>query len=384
MFVALEIGNAVTKIVYGKKTKKKFTIKKYSLIQNSETVFLPDGKVNLAELTPILKRALKSMKIRKADVYITLSSTSSIVRLREFPLVPIKQMQEMLRYDAEQFLPYDVNAFSMDFRINQIKLGKAAEHDLSDKPLEKVAEVMVIVHPTKLMENQIKLASNLKQNVQKITNYTEAVYSYFYAHILNDKQNIIVADLGYENMRLTMFQGKQYFANSVADIGIKSLQQELSNMKQISEQDANKLLFNPNASIAPTNPTSSATKADVSARSSRLQALASKLKKKEIETQRSSVPLSMDDALENLYEQVGRDVGRMIEFFKTRQFGFSVDGIYLIGGGANLSGLDAFLSQYHGMEVRKILSPDKSVVSDADYSLLIPSIGCVLDQEVVL
>ncbi len=376
MFVALEIGNAITKIVYGKKTKKSFAIKKYSIIKNSKDIVFPDGHINVDMLTTILKAQLKELNIRRADAYITLSSTSSIVRLREFPIVPIKQMREMLRYDAEQFLPYDVDAFAMDFRVNQIKINKNSDNELSSQTMEQFAEIMVVVHPKKLMEEQIKLAQNIKLTPKKITNYTEAIFSYFYQSILKEKSNILVVDIGAKNTRLTMFRGRQYFANSVSDIGIESIIEELVAVKDIKSDTVRQLLFN--AKYAQKKAIKKAEPKPVS----RLDRLSSKLKK---DDGISSVSDSgVDPMLEHVYEQIAREMGRMIEFFKTRQFGYSVDGIYLIGGGANLNGIDTFLSKYHSIKVKKLSSPDSTIVPHSDYSLLIPSIGVILDQEVSL
>ncbi len=383
MFVAFEIGNAMTKIVYGKKTKNKVSIKKYSLVKNGEGTVFPDGSLNLSILTPILKKELKSMKVGRADTYITLSSKASIVRLREFPLVPIKQMQELLRYDAEQFLPYEADAFTMDFRINQIRKSSSKEENADGDEMDKVAEVMVVIHPKELIEEHLKLADDLKLKTNKVTTYTEGLYSYCYDKILDNNKNIIVADVGGKNMRVTMFQGKKYFASNIADIGVEGIAFALASIHEVNDAAAHKLLFNSSEEKKvvkkPEVETSSSTNS-----LSRLETLSNRLKKRGDVAKSADVAIDADVPLENLYDQIAREVGRMIEFFKTRRFGYSVDEIYLIGGGANMNGLDAFLSKYHGLDVKKIASPDRTIISDADYNLLIPSIGAVLNQEVSL
>ncbi len=402
-FVAFEIGNAITKVISGNKNKSNITIKKYSVIENNEIALMSDGTLNIHEILPLLKKELKELKIRSRKLYITLSGKSEIVRLREFPMVSLKQMREMLIFDAQQFLPYDVEAFAMDFRINQIisemvhRDNEDDEQDsekISEDVEEKKVEVMVAVHPKNMVEDQINLANSLKVDVERVTSYTDAVFTYFMKYILDDDRNILVVDVGSKHTRITMFHGKKYFANTSSDTGIEAIVRDYSMLVGKDIDETVNILFGDGVSDDGVEENNQNDEVEfeqmfgVDTTSEKLSKLANLLKKRTDDIVDVSNVL-LDSDLEGVYESVAKDIRRMIEFFKTRKFGYSVDEIYLIGGGANLTNLDRFLYDYHGIPVNYITDPNISsnrakTIPAKDYNLLIPVIGSVIHQEVSL
>ncbi len=161
------------------------------------------------------------MKVRRAECYLTVSGMSGVVRLREMPLVKNKKkMKEIVRFEAEQFLPYNIEAFYLDFKVNQIKKS------LSEESLDEggeVAEVMIVAAPKDTVDEQVELVDKLKLNIKKVDYYTDAIFSYFRKHVLTEDKNTLVVDLGAKSMNLTMFNGTTYFANIQSELGIVDL-----------------------------------------------------------------------------------------------------------------------------------------------------------------
>lgn len=371
-FVSIEMGNSVTKIVYGQMKKRNIIVKKYKLVENSEKAILPDGTVNINEVEPVLKRTLKEMKVRRAKGFLTISGTTGIVRLRDLPMVKLKDMDDMVRFEAEQFLPYNADAFSIDFRINQMKEDVSENKEKKEEP---VVEVMVVAQPQNVVEEQVEVISNLRLNVERVTCYTDSIYTYFRYFVLQPNQNYLVVDLGAKNMRLTMFQGKSYFANTVSDWGIDELLSRYMQRNGLSLVQTKGILF----STEKTNEDEKE-KSDGLGTSEKLEKLIFALKSKK--TTEQPPHYEIDPSLEEVYDDLGREVGRMVEFFKTRKFGLSLDRIYLIGGGANLKDFGSFLELYHNTPVQKLESPYEGAnIPQEDYNLLIPTLGVVLSQE---
>ncbi len=175
-FIAMEIGNRMTKVIYGQDKKGDIHIKDYRLIENTDKIYDPDGRLNLNEIQPLLKEILKEMKVRRAECYLTVSGMSGVVRLREMPLVKIKEMKEIVRFEAEQFLPYNIEAFYLDFKVNQIKKS------LSEESLDEggeVAEVMIVAAPKDTVDEQVELVDKLKLNIKK----SGLLYGRYFFHI---------------------------------------------------------------------------------------------------------------------------------------------------------------------------------------------------------
>ena len=372
-FVAIEIGNELTKVLYGFDKKEDIVIKDYRFIRNTDKLFNPDGELNINEIQPLLKSELKDMGIRRADCYLTVGGQSGIVRLREMPLVRLKEMKEIVRFEAEQFLPYNVEAFYIDYRVNRIIDKPVQEGGSTDESQTdtQTAEVMIVAAPKELIDDQIELIDKLRLNIKRVDYYTDAVFCYFRKHILSDDKNVLVVDLGSAGMKMTMFNGTKYFANISSELGVKELITRYTEKNNVSESEARKHLLPPNVH---------AKKEETSLILNRLETLRQKMQfSKASETSEKTTEYDFDPELELLYEPIGYEVGKMMEFFKTRQFGMSVDALYLIGGGSNLNQLNEFLRVYHNIDVLKVENIAKdSDMTDHEYALMVPVIGSLV------
>ncbi|WP_430886421.1 pilus assembly protein PilM [Fusibacter sp. JL216-2] len=365
-FIAMEIGNRMTKVIYGQDKKGDIHIKDYRLIENTDKIYDPDGRLNLNEIQPLLKEILKEMKVRRAECYLTVSGMSGVVRLREMPLVKIKEMKEIVRFEAEQFLPYNIEAFYLDFKVNQIKKS------LSEESLDEggeVAEVMIVAAPKDTVDEQVELVDKLKLNIKKVDYYTDAIFSYFRKHVLTEDKNTLVVDLGAKSMNLTMFNGTTYFANIQSELGIVDLIERHSEYTGSPLNKSREEMFDFEIKTKP--------KTSVSDVHTKLERLREKLQFSKLnQSHTNQIDSEIDPIYERIYEPIAYEVTKMMEFFKTRQFGMNVDEIYLIGGGTNLKQFDTFLKFYHNISVELVPNHYKnSDVKDTDYRLLIPVIG---------
>lgn len=365
-FIAMEIGNRMTKVIYGQDKKGDIHIKNYRLIENTDKIYDPDGRLNLNEIQPLLKEILKEMKVRRAECYLTVSGMSGVVRLREMPLVKIKEMKEIVRFEAEQFLPYNIEAFYLDFKVNQIKKS------LSEESLDEggeVAEVMIVAAPKDTVDEQVELVDKLKLNIKKVDYYTDAIFSYFRKHVLTEDKNTLVVDLGAKSMNLTMFNGTTYFANIQSELGIVDLIERHSEYTGSPLNKSREEMFDFEIKTKP--------KTSVSDVHTKLERLREKLQFSKLnQSHTNQIDSEIDPIYERIYEPIAYEVTKMMEFFKTRQFGMNVDEIYLIGGGTNLKQFNTFLKFYHNISVELVPNHYKnSDVKDTDYRLLIPVIG---------
>jgi len=374
-FVAIEIGSKITKVIFGQDKKDDLLIKDYRLIENSDQIFNPDGDLNINEIHPLLKSVLKEMKVRKADCYLTVGGKSGMVRLREMPIVKIKEMNDIVRFEAEQFLPYDIEAFYVDFRVNQLKMSVEEDHSLEEINETKepdVAEVMIVAAPKELVDEQVILIDKLKLNIKRVDYYTDSVYCYFKKYILDEKKNTMVVDLGSNGMKLTMFNGMQYFANIYSEVGMSDLFERYSEQNNLTVANAKEFLLNISDENVP--------KQELESVHDKLSKLRDKLQFKKMDDRaQNSVEFEIDPKLERLYEPIAYEVAKMMEFFKTRQFGMSVDDIYVIGGGSNMNSFIDFLSYYHNIKVHELTNDRHSdQVKSSDYKLMVPVLGSLL------
>ena len=198
--VGIEIGTENIKIVYGVKKKGDFSLLDYRIIKSSDKVFGLDEELNINEIYPILVSSLEDMNVKKADCYITISSKKTIIRTRDLPIVKKKEMGNIIKFEAEQFLPYSIEAFAVDYKV----VGSYVDDEGAS-----FAKVMIVAVPLEIVQDYMALVNLTKLNLRGMTVYTDALFSYFTNNRNNKDRNILIADIGHNFSRMLMIENNE-------------------------------------------------------------------------------------------------------------------------------------------------------------------------------
>lgn len=390
--IGLEIGTCKTKIIVGEDKKTGFKLAGYEIIDTVEGVFSVDNEIDILKMEFPIKEALDRLKVKSANLYVSINNEKVIIRTRELPRVSKKEMKDVVRFEAENFLPYDINEFYIDYKVlSEIEEEEFNKEDFSkDDEKETLFNVMIIAAPKEIVDQYIELASKLKLKLKLTTVYTEAVNRFVTAHLLKEEKNTLFVDIGDTYTNMIMYEGVQYFANIKTDIGVRGIKNRLSdnhgyamdevetNLFSKGEVDREQKITEPKDRLHIIK--ANVVREGVDQESNKLHLLQKKLEK--IKKLKSSM-----DAPENEFElkrnsefdALIKEINRMVEFFKSRKYGTFVDYIYLFGGGAYMNDFLAVLVEELG--ISSSLLPEELLpipFSNEHFELMIPSIGACI------
>lgn len=383
--IGLEIGTKKTKIVYGHYTRRKFKLIDYRIIDTKDATFMADGEMDLLNMEFSIKESLKEMGIKRGDLHVSINSPGVIIRTRELPRVSPKEMEEMVRFEADHFLPYDISEFYIDFKIisevEEVKLGDDAKKDT-------LFNVMIIAAPKEIVDQYILLSNRLKLNFKLATVYTESLNRFALQFLLNSKMNTLFVDIGSTSTAMVMYQGEQYFANIKSDIGMTHILDRLIEHHGLDVSEANRILLsgehsgnrnlkNPEERVAfiKTN----VSHVTIRPEENKVQALQRKLEKIKTLKKSMDAPASaFVNKRDEEYDALIKEISRMVEFFKSRKYGTFVDHIYLFGGGANMKDLTDFMVESTGVNTTRIPMIFEDIIETSHMDMLIPAIGVCL------
>ena len=392
--VGIEIGSISTKIVVAQETRSGLKVKDFRIVPNSEKAFGLDGYLNMGEIIPSIKSALKDMKVgNRVSTSLSVASSRAVVRTRELPAVRMKDMKEMVKFEADQFLPYESSAFYIDFRVNSVRTirtdagdqVKGEETTYGDG--EKLAEVMIVAVPKEDVDDQVELIDKLKLKIERVDHYSDAVFSYVKHVNQPNLKNTMVLDVGERSTKMTMIQGDQYFANIMVETGIEDLITTYAEQNVMTRDNAEASLFESSEEMTKEEESIPVTPAveegEDASPHDKLAALRNRMNNLRNNTKHvNPIDSEVPEDLERVYENIAYEVGKMIEFFRTRQFGMRVDEIVLIGGGANLKHLSDYIAHYHNVVCRRIgVDGLMSGIPYKDANRLVPAIGSMLKGE---
>ena len=306
--VAFDIGTNTIKIVEGKFSRNKLQIYRMLDVQTPEGA-VEDGKiVNERELTETLKACMLRNNIRIKDGVCTTNSSSIISRDVVIPVVEYDEMETVIRYEIEQFLPIKLE----DYIIQYIVLDKIADNE---GPKLKVS---VVAYPIVVAKSYFDLLTSLDLNPYVLdVNYNALNKISSYSR-LTMEGTVAFVDMGAASINISIFKKGKLDFTRIIKYGGENIDYALS------------------------------TKLDMSIKSTESE----KIEKG------SLVRISNDDIInttiqESVDEMLG-EIERILQFYNNQSMGREIKKILLYGGTASLEGLDEYVEKKLGIKTEKV------------------------------
>ena len=140
--VALDIGAHNVKLAQLKKGRKGFELMNFGMIQLPEDTVLDGELENPQALTDALRNLLKSEKIKNKNAVIGISGQSVIIKKISVPLMSEEDLIEMIREEAEQYIPFDIDEVHLDFAIVKAEGEIPAEKGATNE--ERQMDVIIV------------------------------------------------------------------------------------------------------------------------------------------------------------------------------------------------------------------------------------------------
>ena len=124
--MGLDIGSSLVKVAEIRETSKGPVLKKFG-ISRVEPGAIVDGVVHDVEgVANTIRTLFKAHKIKEKNVAISTGGYSVVIKTINLPTVSEKILQDSIRFEAEQYIPYDIEDVNIDL-VNYQKLVEKIE-----------------------------------------------------------------------------------------------------------------------------------------------------------------------------------------------------------------------------------------------------------------
>lgn len=226
--VAFEIGSKYIKIVEGKYSKDKLSVYKMAQVETPMASIEDGAIIDERALVNTLQVAINQLGIKSKDAVVTSNSTSIIDREIIIPAVDESEMESVIKYEIQQYLPINLDEYIVEYVV----IDKLVD---SEGPKLKVN---VISYPKDIVNGYYKLIKSLGLNpyvldvtynsLKKIVNHT--------GMIKNGGQTGTVAfvDMGATSINVTIFKRGQLDFTRIIKSGGETIDQALSSRLDMS------------------------------------------------------------------------------------------------------------------------------------------------------
>lgn len=333
--VSIDIGSENIKIVLGRYLKNKVIIEKAFKILTPEGA-IEDGHIkNVNKLSDAIGDALDNNKINEDNIIFTTNSTSIINRTILIPKVTEDEIDSVIKYEVQQYLPINLDEHMIQYNILSEKVVDGKEK----------LEVLIVVYPNRMIYSYAELTNLLGGKPYALDlNYNSKRKALY---IMNPemRETVLSMDIGSSNIGLTIINDNELVLIKAINSGGNYLDGQIAKLLGVSLEEAEN-------------------------------------EKKENCNLMSREEGPLEHSVKEVVDMWFDEASRFMKYYKSKNSQSKIDKIYLCGGGANIKGLERYVSSKFDMRV-KILQGNSNIefkknVEEVSISEYINAIGALI------
>jgi type IV pilus assembly protein PilM len=310
--VGLSIGSSSIKLVELKKMGKSWKLLHFGIVQLGEDVIINREIVNSIAVTENIKTLINQLKLKTKSVCTALSGTSLIIKRMNLEVPNVRDLQDSVFWEAEQYLPFDVSEVVMDYHV----LSRSKDNK-TDVLLVAVKRAVLDSYMTAIE------GSGLKPKVVDVDFF--ALQNLFEANYpMSAQEAVAIVDLGASALKLVVVHAGVPVYTKDAAIGGNNLTAEIQKHLNLSHADAEMLKTGGQA---------------------------------------GAMPQEVNDLMHVASENFGVEIKRALDFYNASSSGAPVSYILLTGGSAKIPGLSAVIEETVGLPVQ-LMNPFNAISYD--------------------
>ncbi len=311
--VIVDLGTNSIKLVEGKFQKNRLSLNKVIQIPTPEGC-IADGKVmNLQGVIDVLDFIINENGIKAKDVIFTTNSSSIINRDILIPLVQEEEMETVIRYEIQQYLPINLDDYIIQFIVlDEIvdDVGAKLKINVTSFPERMAFAYYSVVNSLELNPYALDVTYN---SVNKIANYAE--YASNNGQVMGG--TVAFVDMGATSINVAIFKnGKLDFTRMIKSGG-DNIDYALSQSLNMSIKSTESIKINEG----------------------------NLLNDDDKDISNVTIKKAVDEILE--------DLERILQFYSNKS-NTSIDKIYIYGGLSNLNNINLYMKNKLAIEVVKV------------------------------
>lgn len=306
--IGLDIGSSAIKLLQLKASKKGYALEKFGMKSIDPELIVDGAVMDAGRVVDALKELLREQGVKTKDVVISVSGHSVIVKKITLPSMTEDELEESIKWEAEQYIPFDVNDVNLDFHI----LPNVDTPEGNDS----MAVVLVAVKKDRLAEyTSLVMEAGLNPVVVDVDAFTlENLYGLGYG--TTGSEVVALVNIGASVMNIHIVKGGNFsFTRDISTGG--------NRYTEMIQRDLNV-------------PYDAAERA------------------KRGESVEGVNPDALSEILTTMNGELAAEIGRSFDYFRSTSTQETIDRVLLSGGTAKIPGLAPFLSERLGVPVEMI------------------------------
>ncbi|MDI7258743.1 MAG: type IV pilus assembly protein PilM [Thermodesulfobacteriota bacterium] len=310
--VGLDIGSSSIKLVELAEGKHAYKLQNLGIAPLPPEAIVDGALMDSVTIIDTIQELISSTKSKTKDVVTSVSGHSVIVKRITLPFMSESELEESIQWEAERYIPFDINDVNIDFQI----LGSSIENP-------EVMDVVLVAAKKDIINDYVSVIIESGLNPVMIDVDSFALENMLSVNYEIDKEETVaVANVGASVTNINIL--KKNVTAFTRDIfkGGNQITEEIQRQLHIDYEEAEKIKVGSKIDAA-------------------------------------SQPV-IQDVLRTASESLAAEIGNSIDFFQSTTTYEKIGKLYLSGGGSKIKDFDIILQQQIGLPV-EIVNPFKKI-----------------------
>jgi len=310
--VGLDIGSSSIKLVELNRGRGAFKLQNLGLSPLPPEAIVDGALMDSVAIIDAMRDLVSTTKTKRKDVVTSVSGHSVIVKKITLPFMTEAELEESIQWEAERYIPFDINDVNIDFHM----LGSSAENaDLMDVVLVAAKKDIINDYQSVIVEAGLNPII-IDTDSFALENMLEINYE------IDRDEIVAVANVGASITNINIL--KNNTSSFTRDIfkGGNQITEEIQRQLHIDYEEAERIKVGSKGEGSPQP--------------------------------------AIQNVLKTASEALAIEIGNSLDFFQSTSTYEKVSKLYLSGGGSKIKDFDIVLQQQIGLPV-EVVNPFKRV-----------------------
>lgn len=322
--VGLDIGSSSIKLVGLKEKKGSFELVNFRMVPLPPDVIVDGAIIDSAVVAESIREIIAQENIKTKDVVTSISGNSVIVKKIKLPMMTEEELEESIQWEAEQYIPFDINDVNLDVQILDLS---AQEADVGQMDVILVAAKKDIIneHTSVLIEAGLR-PQIVDVDVFAIENMFQTCYPGY------DDQVVALVNIGANSVNVNVLEkGITSFTRDIS-IGGSQFTEEIQKQLNVSFDEAEALKLGGDLGSP-------------------------------METTEAVIPQEVGGIIRSVSEGIAAEILRSLDFYVAASSIGKVGKVFLMGGSSKVPGMTNIIESKVGVPV-EIANPFQGLQID--------------------
>lgn len=308
--VGIDIGSSSVKLVQLAEHKGAYTLKNVGILPLPSEAIVDNSLMDTTSIVETIRDLVKSLGTKAADATCSISGNSVIIRKISLPAMTPEELEDQIAWEAEQYIPFDINDVNLDFEILDADLSASGK-----------MTVLLVASKKEIINEFVSVfgEAGLKLVVVDVDSF--AVQNIFELNYLPPEDDVVaLVNIGASIMNLNVIKGGISLFTRDVQMGGNLYTEEIQRQFALSSEDAERIKI----------------------------------------TGDFSDTARLNDVMSRVNETLSLEIHRSLDFYNSTAEDQKIGKVYLSGGCAKVSHLAEVVSEKLGMAV-ELMDPLKNI-----------------------